>query len=182
MPSTTARSLIVLFAGLLTLSAALPASGQDLTATVELRVWQRIEDPLQIYVSARHEAGSWAVLGTIPLPLDRENSWRTLRYGDTSLEVPLASGNLTTNVGLRVWQRIQDPLQIYVSARHEAGSWAALGTIPLPLDRENSRGTLRYGDISLEVLLASGEPPQPAGRADRAYAAHQDHNNPRAAR
>ena len=118
MPSTTARSLIVLFAGLLTLSAALPASGQDLTATVELRVWQRIEDPLQIYVSARHEAGSWAVLGTIPLPLDRENSSRTLRYGDTSLE----------------------------------------------------------------VLLASGEPPQPAGRADRAYAAHQDHNNPRAAR
>ncbi len=149
----TARWLIVSLAGLLALSAAIPASAQDLTATVELRVWQRIQDPLGIYVSARHQAGSWATLGTIPLSLDRENSRGTFRYGDISLEVPLASGNLTTTVELRVWQRIQDPLGIYVSARHEAGSWATLGTIPLSLDRENSRGTFRYGDVSLEVPL-----------------------------
>ena len=59
-------------AGALALSAVLPAGAQDSTATVELRVWQRIESPLRIYVSARHEAGSWATLGTIPLSLDHE--------------------------------------------------------------------------------------------------------------
>ncbi|MYJ74201.1 MAG: hypothetical protein F4089_03465 [Gammaproteobacteria bacterium] len=156
-----ARWFVASLAGLLALSAALPASAQDSTATAELRVWQRIGDPLQIYVSARHEAGSWATLGTIPLALDRENSSGTFRYGDISLEVPLASGNLTTTVELRVWQRIGDPLQIYVSARHEAGSWNTLGTIPLPLDQETKSGTFRYGDTSLEVPLLSGEPSQP---------------------
>ena len=161
MLSAATRWVVVLLAGALVLSAVLPAGAQDSTATVELRVWQRIESPLRIYVSARHEAGSWATLGTIPLSLDRENSRGTFRYGDISLEVPLASGSLTTNVELRVWQRIEDPLRIYVSARHEAGSWATLGTISLPLDRENSRGTFRYGDISLEVPLPPGEPAQP---------------------
>ena len=140
---------------------ALPAGAQDSTSTVELRVWQGIADPLRIYVSARHEAGSWATLGTIPLALDSENSRGTFRYGDISLEVPLASDNLTTTVELRVWQGIANPLSIYVSARHEAGSWATLGTIPLALDRESSRGTFRYGDISLDVPLPSGEPSQP---------------------
>ena len=158
MLQTAARWFIVsLLAGLLALSVALPASAQDSTATVELRVWQRIEDPLGIDLSARHEAGSWATLGTIPLALDRENSRGTLRYGDISLEVPLASGNLTTNVELRVWQRIADPLRVYVSARHEAGSWNTLGTIPLPLDRETRSGTFRYGDTSLDVPLPPGE-------------------------
>lgn len=141
--------------------AALPASAQDSTATVELRVWQGIEDPLRIYVSARHEAGSWATLGTIPLALDRESSRGTFRYGDIDLEVPLASGDLTTNVQLRVWQHIANPLRIYVSARHEAGSWETLGTIPLSLDGVSSRRTFRYGDIVLDVPLPPGEPSQP---------------------
>ena len=161
MLSITARGLSLSLAGLLALSAALPASAQDLTAAVELRVWQRIDDPFRIYVSARHKAGSWNTLGTIPLSLDRENSRGTFRYGDISLEVPMASGNLTTNVELRVWQRIADPLRIYVSARHEAGSWSTLGTIPLPLDQETSSGTFRYGDTSLEVSLPSAEEPPP---------------------
>ena len=175
MLSTTARWFIVSLAGVLTLLVALPASGQGSTATVELRVWQRIEDPLRIYVSARHETGSWATLGTIPLPLDRENSRRTFRYGDISLEVPLPSGNLTTNVELRVWQRIEDPLRIYVSARHEAGSWGTLGTIPLPLDRENSRRTFRYGDIFLEVPLPSGDPSQPLAETQNLRWLRQSH-------
>lgn len=158
---TAARWCIAILAGALTLPAALSAGAQDSTATVELRLWQHVEDPLRIYVSARHEAGSWATLGTIRLALDRENSRRTFCYGDTSLGVPLTSGNLTTNVELRVWQRIANPLHLYVSARHEAGSWATLGTIPLALDRENSRRTFRLGDTSLEVPLPAGEPAQP---------------------
>ena len=156
MPPAATRWFIAVLAGALALAAALPASAQDSTATVELRVWQGIAAPLRIYVSARHEAGSWATLGTIPLALDRVSSRGTFRYGDISLEVPLASGDLTTNVQLRVWRSIANPLSIYVSARHEAGSWATLGTIPLALDQESSRGTFRYGDISLDVPLPFG--------------------------
>ncbi|MDE2934851.1 MAG: hypothetical protein OXS47_13420 [Chloroflexota bacterium] len=159
--SPATRWFVAVLAGALALAVALPASAQDSTATVELRVWQRIGDPLRIYVSARHEAGSWATLGTIPLALDGVSSRRTFRYGDVALDVPLASANLATTVQLRVWQHISNPLRIYVSARHEAGSWATLGTIPLTLDGVSSRGTFRYGDIALDVPLPSGEPSQP---------------------
>ena len=164
MLSTTARWFIVSLAGLLTLLVALPASAQTATANVELRVWQRIADPLSIYVSARPEGGSWATLGTIPLALDQRNSRGTFRYGDIDLGVPLpgaASQDSTANVELRVWQRIADPLSIYVSARPENGSWATLGTIPLALDQRNNRGTFRYGDITLAVPLPTAATQQP---------------------
>ena len=164
MLSTTARWFIVSLAGLLALSVALPASGQDLTATVELRVWQRIEDPLRIYVSARPEDGSWNTLGTIPLPLDQLNRSGSFRYGDIALGVPLpgsASQDSTANVELRVWQHTANALSIYVSARPEDGSWNTLGTIPLALTGQTSSGTFRYGDITLGVPLPSGEPSQP---------------------
>ncbi len=158
------RWLLVVLAGLLTLLAALPAAAQTETANVELRVWQRVAAPLRIYVSARPEDGSWATLGTIPLPLDEETSSRTFRYGDITLAVPLpgaASQDATANVELRVWQRIADPLRIYVSARPEGGDWATLGTIPLPLDEETSSGTFRYGDITLAVPLPEATSQQP---------------------
>ena len=164
MLSTTARWFIVSLAGLLALSVALPASGQDLTATVELRVWQRIEDPLRIYVSARPEDGSWNTLGTIPLPLDQLNRSGSFRYGDIALGVPLpgaTSQDSTANVELRVWQHTANALSIYVSARPEDGSWNTLGTIPLALTGQTSSGTFRYGDITLGVPLPSGEPSQP---------------------
>ena len=164
MLSTAARWFIVSLAGLLTLVVALPASAQTETANVELRVWQRIADPLRIYVSARPEDGSWAALGTIPLALGQQNSRGTFRYGDITLEVPLpgaAEQTATANVELRVWQRITDPLRIYVSARPEGGSWNTLGTIPLALDQQNSRGTFRYGDITLAVPLPALTTQQP---------------------
>ena len=158
------RWLLVVLAGLLTLLVALPATAQTEAANVELRVWQRIEDPLRIYVSARPEGGSWGTLGTIPLALDQRNSRGTFRYGDIDLGVPLpgaASQDSTANVELRVWQRIADPLRIYVSARPEGGSWSTLGTIPLALDQQNSRGTFRYGDIALAVPLPAVATQQP---------------------
>ena len=164
MLSTPARWFILSLAGLLVLSLTRPASGQDLTANVELRVWQRIADPLRIYVSARPEGGSWSTLGTIPLALDQRNSRGTFRYGDIDLRVSLAraaSQDSTANVELRVWQRIADPLRIYVSARPEGGSWSTLGTIPLALSDRTSSGTFRYGDITLAVPLPAVTTQQP---------------------
>ncbi len=60
----------------------------------------------------------------------------------------------TTNVEVRIWQSTRDTERIFVSARHEDGRWDTLGTIPLAMDQENSRGTYRYSDITLSVPLA----------------------------
>ncbi len=131
-------------------------------ATVEVRVWQRIANPLSIYISARPAGGDWDTLGTIPLPLDDGiSSSGTFRYGDITVETPLA-GTATVNVEVRVWQRINDALSIYISARPEGGDWGTLGTIPLPLDDGiSSSGTFRYGDITVEAPLAGIATPTP---------------------
>ena len=147
-----AVALVVVAAALGGLAAtavqAQPAEPPE-TANVEVRVWQRIADPLRIYVSARPEGGSWETLGTIPLPLDDGfSSSGSYRYGDITVETP----HDRSVVEVRVWQRIADSLRIYVSARPEGGSWEALGTIPLPLDDgRSSDGNYRYGDITVET-------------------------------
>ena len=66
-----------------------------------------------------------------------------------------AQSSGTTNVEVRVWEDVNDPLRNYISARPEGGSWRTLGTIPLPLDDGiSSSGRFRYGDITLAVPLA----------------------------
>ncbi len=73
----------------LALSIALGALAQGSTSTVEVRVWERIGDPEQNYISARPAGGSWSTLGTIPLDMDGESRSGTFRYGDITLDVPL---------------------------------------------------------------------------------------------
>ena len=61
---------------------------------------------------------------------------------------------------VRVWQDVGDEREIHVSARPASGSWRTLGTIPLPLDDGfSSTGRYRYGDIALDVPLASQASP-----------------------
>ncbi len=138
-----------------------PAEPDTGTANVEVRVWQRIGDPLSIAISARPEGGSWSTLGTIPLPLDGGvSSSGRYRYGDIAVAVPLPVAEPAT-VEVRIWQRIASPLDIFISARPEGGSWDTIGTIPLPLDDGISRsGRYRYGDITVAVPL-SGSPSTP---------------------
>lgn len=81
----------------------------------------------------------------------------------------LAQGQ-TSNIEVRVWERISDPEQNYISARPAGGSWSTLGTIPLDLDGESRSGTFRYDDISLDVPLESGPMPEVAE-----YASPQAH-------
>ncbi len=136
-----------------------PEPVTETTANVEVRVWQDVRDALSIYISARPEDGSWATLGTIPLPLDDGHSGSgRFRYGDITVAVPVGSGE--KDVEVRVWQDVRDALSIYISARPEGGSWATLGTIPLPLDDGHSgSGRFRYGDITVEVPVPL--PPAP---------------------
>ena len=153
---------LVMLTGIVGLVAS---SAQDQsTATVEVRVWQDVGDELQIYISARPAGGSWATLGTIPLPLDDGvSSTGRFRFGDISVDVPLPGQTEPATVEVRVWQDVGDIASVYISARPAGGSWATLGTIPLPLDDGvSSTGRFRYGDISLDVPLPEPSTPTPA--------------------
>ena len=65
----------------------------------------------------------------------------------------------TAGVDVRVWQSVADDSRLYISARPEGGSWHTLGTIPLDMSGLNSRGTYRYGDITVGVELPRIAPP-----------------------
>ena len=127
------------------------AVAQDNTeATVQVRVWQSLEDAERLYISARPASGSWATLGTIRLPLDdgRSSDGRFM-YGDIGLDVPLAD-RPPLRVEVRVWQHSLRLERVYVSARPAFGSWATLGTIRLLLD-DGETSSYRYGDVRLGV-------------------------------
>ena len=141
-----------------------PDPATETTANVEVRVWQNVRDARSIYISARPEDGSWATLGTMPLPLDDGHSSNgRFRYGDITVAVPVASA--MKDIEVRVWQNVNNARSIYISARPEGGSWATLGTIPLPLDDgHSSSGRFRYGDITVRVAVSL---PRQAPRIDR---------------
>ncbi len=121
------------------------------TVDVDVRVWQHVEDPLRIHISARPEGVRWEALGTVPLLLDDGlSSDRRYRFGDVTVE----------GVEVRVWQRVTQPLRIHISARPVGGDWGVLGTIRLLLDDgHSSSGNYRYGDITVAVTLDAGGPP-----------------------
>ncbi len=81
-----------------------------------------------------------------------------------ALAVSIAAGVIaratrTVNVEVRVWQDVGQPGALWLSARPDGGSWADLGTIPVPLDDGLSgTGRYRYGD----VVLALSVPPPPS--------------------
>ncbi len=87
---------------LLALAAVAPGSAQEGdTATVEVRVWQDVEDSASIFISARPADGDWRILGTIPLPLDDGfSSSGTYRFGDISLDVPVPREPVSTLAGV----------------------------------------------------------------------------------
>ncbi len=68
----------------------------------------------------------------------------------------------TANVEVRVWQNTRDAERLFISARPEGGDWSVLGTIPLDMSGLNSRGTYRYGDITVGVEVEGVAAPDPA--------------------
>ena len=128
------------------------------TASVEVRVWQRISDASSLYVSARPEGGSWRTLGTIPIEMDGLSDSRAYRYGDITVTVPRVDAPAAV-MDVRVWQRVSDELGLYVSARPRDGSWRTFGTVPL--DVSGRSGAFRYGDITVRVPLPHVAAPTP---------------------
>ena len=71
----------------------------------------------------------------------------------------IAEASRTVNVEVRVWQDVDDAGAFWLSARPDGGSWADLGTIPVPLDDGLSgTGRYRYGDVTLALSV----PPAPS--------------------
>lgn len=61
----------------------------------------------------------------------------------------------TVQVDLRVWQRVSDPTEVLLSARASGGEWRVLPE-ELPLEETNKRGTYRYSDRTVAVLVGDG--------------------------
>ena len=78
------RFVLLPLLGLFALAlVAITVAQSDSGAVAEVRVWQKIDDPLNIHVSARATGGSWETLGTIRLRLDDGLSPNgRYRYGD----------------------------------------------------------------------------------------------------
>ena len=68
------------------------ARGGVEAASVEVRVWQNVDDERDLYVSARPAGGSWRTLGTVPLALDALTVSGSYRYGDIALALPQGDG------------------------------------------------------------------------------------------
>ena len=115
------------------------------TVRVELRVSQYVSDPLTVFLSTRAEGGSWG--HDQLLLLEEMNKRGTYRYSDRTAAIPVGEG--TAYVDLRVWQRVSDPLRLYLSARPAGGRWGA--TERLSMDRTDDGRSLRYSDRTVVV-------------------------------
>ena len=75
--------------------AVRPPPGMGDGTTVEVRISQAVDDTRAIHVGAREAGGSWLRLGSIDLPLDDGfSSTGRYRYGDITIDVPLADDSL----------------------------------------------------------------------------------------
>ena len=156
MRRTTARGggvlgtllLLVLIAG----PESLPAEAENTPGSVDVqvRVWQHVESPLRLYISARVPPGRWDALGTVRLLLDDGLTRdRSEHFGDVAVE----------GVEIRVSQDVDDPLRLHVGARARGGDWEALPRVRLALDDgHSSDGRYRYGDVTLAVPPAPERP------------------------
>ena len=144
--------LAVALALLVSLAATGPAMAQGgaSAASIEVRVWQNVDDDHDLHVSARLAGGSWRALGTRPLSLDGGVSDEgAYRYGDIALAFPVPDG-ASLNVQLRVWQNVEEGWRFFLSARPTGGSWPGMRSL-LPDDGLSASGRYRYGDITLAL-------------------------------
>ena len=175
--TTNTKFLVAMAAALIALGFSIVAgqiSAEETTTShdpvvIQLRVWQRVTDSEELWISAREAGGRWDTFGTVPLQLsDRGVSagapeldlYGTDRSYYISYRVQLAG------IGLRVWQHYSDLDSIFVEAcaspceapgrTQGIRGWRPLGKTPLPLnDGHSPRGYYRYGNLKLAVPKAN---------------------------
>lgn len=82
--------IIVVMAAALAVSIAIAVAQGERTANIEVRVWERVDDPRANYISARVAGGSWRTLGTTRLAMHGETERGTYRYADLRMDVPVS--------------------------------------------------------------------------------------------
>ena len=137
--------------------------------SVELRVWQGVDDGSKIAITAWVAARGWYTPEPIPLALDDGlSSTGRFRYGDITVDVPRPEWTSPLGIQARIWQDVLNDEHIYVSARPVGGSWLAIGTVQLQLDDGFSLGLQeRYGALLLEAPLPRSGVRTLAGQAGR---------------
>ncbi len=150
-----AVAAVLVALGLSTVVGQMPdedSEARDDSVIIQLRVWQRVTNSSELWVSSREDDGRWR--GFVTKRLDFHGQSRIdsgahadagehIRYGDFA-----AAG-----VGLRVWQSLTAPQRVFAEACGACPrvlDWLTLGKIPLPLtDGVSSTGAYRYGDLRL---------------------------------
>ena len=146
-----ACALAVAFVAALLLAPSARADSPEAVAAppppaFELRIWQNVADPERLAYSARPVGGSWTALGTVPLSLDRLNSFGSYRFGEFSL----ATGPDAPSIDVFVVQSVYTPDLIYLNARLSGGSWRAFVPRRLDLSELSPSGRHRYAGITLD--------------------------------
>ena len=137
--------------------------------SVELRVWQHVDDGSKIALTAWVAAHGWYTPEPIPLALDDGlSSTGRFRYGDVTVDVPRPEWTSPLGIQTRIWQDVLNDQVIYVSARPVGGSWSTVGTVHLQLDDGFSIDLQdRYGALLLEAPLPRSGVRTLAGQAGR---------------
>ncbi len=141
---------LLLVAGLNSVSAQ--GQPDEDSATVDVRVWQHLRVSDRIYVTALPRAGSRDDRETVRVLLDDGQSRDGVyRYGVVALAA----------VEVRVWQRVDDPSDIRISARPMGAAIDTVGPVSLLLDDGFSTGGgYRYGQVRITVpAVAAGDTP-----------------------
>ena len=161
------RLAFALVAAVITvIASSAVAAGEDAPAKpaeaviVDLRIWEHREDPEVNYVSARPASGSWKPFGTIRLPFDDGLSEDGLfHYDDITIPARARSGT-AVSIEIRIWERIDDPIEHYISARRAGGDWAAFETTYVDLfDGYSKSYRYRYGDVTVRLPPRVSPPP-----------------------
>ncbi len=160
--AVVAAAAAVVGAALLGAVASRDAGAETIASTygttrvsVELRVWQRVDDGSTIAITGWVAARGWYTRGPIPLALDDGlSSTGRFRYGDITVDVPRPDWTSPLGIEARIWQDVRNDERIYVSARPVGGSWSTLGTVRLRLEDGFSLDLQeRYGALVLEAPL-----------------------------
>ena len=149
---------------------------------IQLRVWQRVDDPEELWLSIREAGGRWDEVGTFRLtnasdsgprhsptadyPVTVEADDVVVQYGAPGIHpgrhwrYRIRVPNL---VVLIIWQRVSDPSLVWIEVsrgnydRSSHPWWSPLGVAPLSLDDGSSpRGFYRYGNREIVSALGAG--------------------------
>ncbi len=136
---------------------------EDVHVNIDLRIWQRADNPDRLYLSGRVAGGAWGTLGTVrlvaealaPNPGDEGASASLRRYRIVTLWAPLRAEGVE-GPSARIEVRVERDTRFLASAtvhiRGEGYTWSEAERVVLPLVRLHPNG-YRFGDLLRELPL-----------------------------